>query len=55
MILTRITVIEHDDIIFGDAIFNDKPDLAMLRYTKEDKKIMSHEDFDHEIKRQVLK
>ena len=53
MILKGIIVIEHDDLFFGDVIFNDEPDLAMFRYKTEDKKIVSHEDFDHEIKIQV--
>ena len=34
MILKNITVIEHDDFLFGGAIFNDDPDLAMFRYKK---------------------
>ena len=32
MILKSITVIEHDDLFFGNAIFNDEPDVAMFRY-----------------------
>ena len=39
MILKSITVIEQDDFVFGDAIFNDEPDLAMCRYKKEKQKI----------------
>ena len=31
MILKSITVIEHDDFLFGEAIFNDELDLAMFR------------------------
>ena len=50
MILKSITVIEHDDLFFGEAILNDEPDLAMFRYKKEDKKIVSHENLDHDIK-----
>ena len=49
-ILKSITVIEHDDLFFGDAIFNDEPDLAMFRYKKENKKIVNHENLDHDIK-----
>ena len=30
MILISIIVIEHDHVFFGDAIFNDEPDLAMF-------------------------
>ena len=42
IILKSITVIEHDDLFFREAIFNNEPDLAMFRYKKEDKKIVSH-------------
>ena len=52
MILKSITVIELDDLFFGDAIFNDEPDLAMFRYKKE-KKIVTHENFGNDIKMQV--
>ena len=55
MFFKGITVIEHDDLFFGDAIFANEPDLAMFRYKKEDKKIVSHKDFDHDIKMQVPK
>ena len=55
MFFNGITVIEHDDLFFADAIFADEPDLAMFRYKKEDKKIVSHVDFDHYIKIQVPK
>ena len=54
MILKSIIVIEHDDLFFGEAIFNDDPDLAMFRY-KKGKKIVSHENLDHDIKMQVSK
>ena len=54
MILKSITVIEHDDLFFGGASFNDDSDLAMFRYKKE-KKIVSHENLDHYIKMQVSK
>ena len=50
MILKIITVIEHEDFFFGEAILNDEPDLAMFRYKREDKKIVSHENLDHDIK-----
>ena len=52
MILKSITVIEHDDLVFGDAIFNDEPDLSMFRFIKE-KQIVSHQKLDHDIKMQV--
>ena len=55
MIFKCITVIEHDDLFFGEAIFNDEPDLAMFRYKTEDKKIVNHENLDHDIKLLVLK
>ena len=42
-------------IFFGEAIINDEPDLAMFRYKKEDKKIVSHENLDHDIKLPVPK
>ena len=45
MILKSITVIEHDDLFFGNAIFNDEPDLAMFRFKKQTK-IVSHENLD---------
>ena len=54
MILKSITVIEHDDLFFGGAIFNDDPDLAMFRYKKE-KQIVSHENLENDIKMQVSK
>ena len=50
MFFKGITVIKHDDLFFDDANFADKPDLAMFRYKKEDNKIVSHEDLDHDIK-----
>ena len=52
MILKSITVIEHDDLFFNDAIFHNEPDLAMFRY-KSETKIVSHEDLDHDNKMQV--
>ena len=55
MILKSITVIEHDDLFFGEAIFNDEPDLALFRYKKEVKKIVNHENLDHDIKLPVPK
>ena len=54
MILKRITVIEHD-VFFGEAIFNDEPDLAMFWYKIDDKNILSHENLDHDIKLPVSK
>ena len=32
MISKSIAVIEHNDLVYGDLIFNDEPDLAMFRY-----------------------
>ena len=55
MFLKGITVIKHDDLFVVDAIFADEPDLALFRYKKEDKKIMSHDDLDNDIKMQVPK
>ena len=55
MILKSITVIEHDDLFFGETIFNDEPDLAMFRNKKEDKNIVKHENLDHGIKLPVPK
>ena len=52
MILKSIIVIEHDDHLFGGAIFDDDPDLAMFRYKKETK-IVSHENLDNDYKWQV--
>ena len=40
MILKSIFVIEHDNLFFVGAIFNDDPDLVMFRY-KEAKKLLS--------------
>ena len=54
IILKSITVIEHDDLFFGDANFNDEPDLEMVRYKKE-KQIVSNENLDHDIMMQVQK
>ena len=54
MILKSITVIEHDDLVFGGAIFNDDPDHAMLRYKKETR-IVSYENLENDIKMQVSK
>ena len=54
MILKSITVIEHDDLFFGGAIFNDDSDLAMFRYKKETK-IVCHENLENDIKMQVSK
>ena len=45
MFLKGITVIEHDDLFFGDAIFAEEPDLAMLRYKKEIKKNCEPREF----------
>ena len=55
MFLKGITVIEHDDLFFGDAIVADEPDLAMFRYKKEEMKIVNHENLDHDIKMHIPK
>ena len=52
MIFKSITVIEHDDLLFGDVIFNDEPNLAIFQCTKE-KKIVNHFNVDRNIKLQV--
>ena len=55
LILKSITVFEHDHLCFGDAIFNDQPDLVMLRYNKEDKTFVSHNKLNNDIKIEVSK
>ena len=55
IILKSITVIEHDNLCFGEAIFNNEPDRAMFRKKKEDIKLVSHEILDHDIKLPVPK
>ena len=55
MFLNSIAVIEHNDLFFGDAIFAEEPNLAMLGYKKENKTIVSHEDLNNDIKMQVSK
>ena len=35
IIFKSITVIKHDDLVVGDGIFNDEPDLAMFRNKKQ--------------------
>ena len=55
MIIKSITVIEYDDFFFGVAIVNDEPDLAMFRYKKEDIKIVSHKNLDHDMKLPIPK
>ena len=37
-----IAVIEHNDLFYGDLIFNDEPDLAMFRYKNENANFVSH-------------
>ena len=36
MIFKSITVIKHDNLIIGNAIFINKPDLAIFRYQTKD-------------------
>ena len=55
ILLKSITWIKHDDLFFRNVIFKDEPDLAMLRYKKDDKKIVSLNNFNHDIRMQVLK
>ena len=55
MILKSITVIEHDDFVFGEAIFNDEPDLAMFRYKIDYKTILGHKNLHYDIKLPVPK
>ena len=40
-------------IFFGKAIINDELDLAMFWYKNEDKKIVSQENLNHDIKSPV--
>ena len=42
-------------IFFGDAIFKHEPDLAMFRYKTDDKKILSYEHLDYDLKLPVQK
>ena len=55
MLLKGITVIQHDDLFLGDAIFADEPDLAMFRYKNKEKNIVSNKDLDHDIKMHIPK
>ena len=47
MLLMGITIIEHEDLLFGGAISTEERDLAMFRYKEEDedllKKMMARE------------
>ena len=40
MLLISITIIEHDDLFFGAGVSTEKPELAMLQYIKEVKKLL---------------
>ena len=51
LISKNIAVIKHDDFFIGDAIVNDKPDLAIFRYKNTNDKFMSNEEL-HIIKMQ---
>ena len=55
VILKSTTVIEHDDLYFDENICCDELDMAMFRYKNKDKIIVSHKDFDHDIKMHVSK
>ena len=35
-----ITIIEHEDLCFDDAISKEKPDLAIFRYKDEDEELL---------------
>ena len=35
-----ITIIEHEDFLFGGSISKDEPDLAMFRYKEEDEELL---------------
>ena len=47
MISKSIAVIEHNDLFYGDLIFNDEPDFAMFRYKSENEKFVSHEELQN--------
>ena len=47
IISKSIAVIEHNDLFYGDLIFNDEPDVAMFRYKNENKKFVSHEELQN--------
>ena len=47
MISKSIAVIKHNDLFYGDLIFNDEPDLAMFRYKNENEKFVSHEELQN--------
>ena len=34
------TIIEHDDLVFASGMFTEEPNLAMLRYKKEDEELL---------------
>ena len=40
MLLMGITIIKHEDLCFGGAIFKEEPDHAIFRYMKEDEKLL---------------
>ena len=40
MLLMGITIIEHEDLFFGDGISTEEPDLAMFRYKEEDEELL---------------
>ena len=40
MLLMGITIIEHEDLIFGGGISTEEPDLAMFRYKEEDEELL---------------
>ena len=47
MISISIAVIEHNDLFYGDLIFNDEPDLATFRYKNKNGKFLSHEELQN--------
>ena len=44
MISKRFAVIKHNDLVYGDLIFNDEPDLVMFRYNDDNEKFLSQEE-----------
>ena len=35
-----ITIIEHEDLVFGGSISKEEPDFAMFRYKEEDEELL---------------
>ena len=47
MISKSIAVIEHNDLFYGNFIFNDEPDLAMFWYKNENEKFVTHKELQN--------